>query len=77
MNKFQKIGAFICRIVGLVMALIAAFGLLYFAYLSIAGHADMVPRDRLAGSIWWLLIGGILLIFSRQIGNYLGRGLDD
>jgi len=76
MNIFQKIGAFLARIVGTILIYVGAMGLAYYTYLCMNGRAATLAPSRVYGSVIWLALGIVILLLARPLGWLWGRGLD-
>jgi len=77
MNQYQKAAALVLRIVGTVMALIGAIGPLYVGALQAMGqNTHAYPKERLLGSIAWLIGGLALTAGAKPLGRRLGGGLE-
>ena len=77
MNPYQKVAAFVIRIVGSILIMAGIMGPLGIAALRLAGQAaPTYPIERWVGSVIWGVGGIILVLASKPIGRRLGGGLE-
>ena len=75
MDQSQKLAVMMLRFIGGAIALLGIAGPLYaiIAYLFVG---TKLPGERWIASVVWTIAGVLLVVFSKQIGRLLGRGLD-
>jgi hypothetical protein len=77
MNKYQRVGVFLSRVLG---AVALALGLLGFV-LAASEHAGLLTPDpswpsSFGVSLAWMGVGGLLVGLAGPVGRLLGKGLD-
>ena len=77
MNSYQKLGTFLSRLIGSVVALVGFVGPLHYGASRLIGASALeYATDRFLGSLMWAISGVILILFSKGIGRLLGGGLE-
>jgi di/tricarboxylate transporter len=77
MNQYQRIGTFLIRLIGFVVAIVGALGGIHATAVR-AGIVAASP-SRPPSAWWsalWLASGLVLLSSANVLGRWLGRGLD-
>jgi hypothetical protein len=77
MNKYQRVGVFLVRVLG---AMALALGLLG-VILAASEHAGLLTPDpswpsSVGVSLVWIVVGGLLVGIARPVGRLLGKGLE-
>ncbi len=79
MNDHENLATLLTRLGGAYYILIGLIQLLWsgFTYLSSAQNSvGPDPLDRVTFSGTYVLVGILLIVFSRKLGRLLARGLD-
>lgn len=77
MNHYQKASTFVLRACGLVLAIIGLMGPIMAISLAALGRGlPEYPAERWRGSLTYAIVGILLMVFAKQIGRLLGRGLE-
>ena len=78
MNPYQKLATFILR---LVAAVWTAFLVLSWSMYAIEAAAGLdvphYPAHTVIGNMAYIVIGLLVLFFSKPLGRFLGRGLGE
>ena len=80
MNIFQKIAAFLIRLLGFLSALTGILGFIYYAllYYGIGTiETESSAKTDLFSCIFYTVLGMILYIISKPLGKFLGAGFED
>jgi len=77
MSHYQKMATVLVRCAGVIALILGILGLLYGAALRLRG-TPLTPdqAERFGGSVWYILLGLVLLLAGRPLGRLLGRGLE-
>jgi hypothetical protein len=77
LNQTQRTAALVVRLAGFALLVIGIMGLLYAVIVFIrVGDLGVLPGERLWSAVIWFFAGLILIGFGRQIGEWLGKGLE-
>jgi hypothetical protein len=77
MNQSQRIAALVVRLAGFGLLVVGLMGILYALIVLIrVGDLSVMPAERLWSAVFWVLAGIILISSGRQIGQWLGKGLE-
>jgi len=77
-NSHQKLAVLILRLVAAVWTAFIVLGWGMYAIEAAAGvNVQHYPAHTVIGNMAYIVIGVLVLIFSRPIGKWLGRGLGD
>jgi hypothetical protein len=77
MNKYQRVGIFLVRVLGAVALALGALGFL----LAVGEHTGLLTPDpswpsSFGVSLVWLGVGALLVGIARPVGRLLGKGLE-
>jgi hypothetical protein len=75
----QKTASIVVRLGGFASAIFGLMGLLYqitYQYISGGVSPSAATGQYVASAITWLGVGLVLIAFGRQLGSWLGKGLD-
>ena len=77
MSQAQRTAALIVRLAGFALLVVGLMGLVYLLIVLVrVGDLSGLPAERLWSAITWSLFGLVLLGFGKQIGSWLGKGLE-
>ena len=77
MNKYQRVGVFLVRVLGAVALALGSLGFL----LATCEHAGLITPDpswpsSFGVSLVWLGVGALLVGIATPVGRLLGKGLE-
>ncbi|SHL63066.1 hypothetical protein [Rhodanobacter sp. OK091] len=78
MNSHQKLAILILRLVAAVWTAFIVLGWSMYAIEAAAGvNVQHYPEHTVIGNMAYIVVGVLVLIFSKPIGKWLGRDLGD
>lgn len=77
MNKYQRVGVFLVRVLGAVALALGVLGVIFAA----SEHAGILTSDpswpsSVGVSLVWMGVGGLLVGIAGPVGRLLGKGLE-
>jgi hypothetical protein len=74
--NYVKLAVVLVRTWAAVWIGFAVMGLAWYGLAALKGSEAVgpSPEDRLAGSVWYLLFGGLLFLLSRPVARLLSKG---
>lgn len=77
MNQYQRLSAFLLRVIGGVLLISAVAGPVTIALLcAFRRPITAYPPERWAACVVWAVAGTTLILASKRLGRLLGAGLD-
>lgn len=77
MTSYQRIAALILRLVGIIWTMFFIFGWsVYLAELSLGVEVQRYPMHTIIGNVAYVVLGLLVIVFSRPLGRLIVRGLE-